>query len=75
MNPVNVIAALASFWIPGLGQLIQGRLHAFIGCIILTIALWCIMLGWIMHFLACFDAAIYTPPEPPSPGPSPPVSL
>lgn len=56
----NVIAALCSFFIPGLGQLIQGR--PFIGAFffITDIILWIFLLGWLMHIIACLDAAWYT---------------
>ena len=36
----NVLAALCSFFIPGLGQLIQGRLGKAIWHFVLTAALW-----------------------------------
>lgn len=62
MNAVNVLPAILSFFFPGVGQLVQGRLHAFIGFVILWIALWMVFLGWIIHFLACYEAAIYDPP-------------
>ena len=44
----NVIAALASFFIPGLGQLLQGRLFMAIVHFVLAGALWFFMLGWII---------------------------
>ncbi len=36
----NVIAALASFFIPGLGQLVQGRLLKAIFHFVLAVFLW-----------------------------------
>jgi TM2 domain-containing membrane protein YozV len=36
----NVIAALVSFFIPGLGQLIQGRVLAALGFFVLSGLLW-----------------------------------
>jgi TM2 domain-containing membrane protein YozV len=57
----NVIAALASFFIPGLGQLLQGRfLKAFI-MFVLAACLWIVMLGWIIHLWSIIDAALYRP--------------
>jgi TM2 domain-containing membrane protein YozV len=53
----NVIAALASFFIPGLGQLIQGRLIMAIIHFVLAAALWLIYLGWIIHLWSILDAA------------------
>ncbi len=67
----NVIAALCSFFVPGLGQLIQGRLLSAIGwflvaCIAFAIT-WVITLstlpfGWfIVSVFACINAAMYRP--------------
>ncbi len=55
----NVIAALASFFIPGLGQLIQGRLLRAVVFFVAAGLLWIIMLGWIMHLWAILDAALW----------------
>jgi TM2 domain-containing membrane protein YozV len=57
----NVIAALASFFIPGLGQLLQGRVLAALGFFILSGILWIFLLGWVGHLLATIDAAIWKP--------------
>jgi len=59
----NVIAALASFFIPGLGQLLQGRwlLAAFM--FVMTALLWLILLGWIIHLWSIIDAAVYQRPD------------
>ena len=60
----NVIAAVCSFFLPGLGQLVQGRVLAALFYFVLTGALWLITLslgGWIGHVLACVDAAVYKP--------------
>ena len=54
----NVIAALASFIIPGLGQLVQGRVLAAIGFFLLS-GLWIIGLGWLAHIAACIEAAVW----------------
>jgi TM2 domain-containing membrane protein YozV len=55
----NVIAALASFFIPGLGQLLQGRLLIAIIHFVLAGALWFFLLGWIVHLWSIVDAARY----------------
>jgi TM2 domain-containing membrane protein YozV len=57
----NVIAALASFFIPGLGQLLQGRLLAAAVQFVLAAALWVVWLGWIVHIWSIIDAARYKP--------------
>lgn len=55
----NVIAALASFFIPGLGQLIQGRLLLALLQFVLAAALWIVFFGWIVHIWSIIDAALY----------------
>jgi len=60
----NVLAALASFFLPGLGQLLQGRLLAFLLFLIGAALVWLISfgtLGWIMHLWATIDAAVWKP--------------
>jgi TM2 domain-containing membrane protein YozV len=57
----NVIAALASFFIPGLGQLIQGRFFAALFFFVLCSIMWVFLLGWLIHLLAVLDAAWYKP--------------
>ena len=59
----NVIAALASFFIPGLGQLLQGRWLLAGFMFVLTALLWLILLGWIIHLWSIIDAAVYEPPR------------
>jgi len=56
----NVIAALASFFIPGLGQLLQGRWLLAGVMFVLTALLWLILLGWIIHLWSIVDAAIFS---------------
>ena len=65
----NVIAALCSFFAPGLGQLLQGRLLGAIlwflaACLafaftwLITLSLW--PFGWfLVSVFACIDAATY----------------
>jgi len=55
----NVLAALASFFIPGLGQLLQGRWILAGFMFVLTALLWLILMGWIIHLWSIIDAALY----------------
>ena len=67
-----VIAALCSFFVPGLGQLIQGRLLSALGwfllaclayvvTVVLTIGLF--HFGWfVVSVFACINAALYRAP-------------
>jgi len=58
----NVIAALASFFIPGLGQLIQGRMIKAGIMFVLAGVIWLISLGtmgWVIHLWSIIDAARY----------------
>ncbi|MGH7519534.1 MAG: hypothetical protein ACREOC_19040 [Gemmatimonadales bacterium] len=57
----NVIAALASFFIPGLGQLLQGRLILAGIMFVMAAVLWWILLGWIIHLWSILDAALWKP--------------
>ena len=57
----NIIAALCSFLLPGLGQLLQGRVlmatvHFLLGCV-----MWIFLLGWLVHIWSTIDAARYVP--------------
>jgi TM2 domain-containing membrane protein YozV len=57
----NVIAALASFFIPGLGQLLQGRPIMALIQFCLAGALWIVLMGWIIHLWSILDAALWKP--------------
>ena len=57
----NVIAALASFFIPGLGQLLQGRILMALIHFVLAGVLWFFLLGWVVHLWSVIDAAIWKP--------------
>lgn len=59
----NVIAALASFCIPGLGQLLQGRVLIAAVQFVLAAVLWLILLGWVIHLWSIIDAAMFEPPR------------
>ncbi|MBA3961697.1 MAG: hypothetical protein H0X40_07335 [Chthoniobacterales bacterium] len=55
----NVVAALCSFFIPGLGQLLQGRLFMAIIQFCLAGVLWIFLLGWLVHLWSIVDAALW----------------
>lgn len=65
----NVLAAICSFFIPGLGQLVQGRILAALAFFVLTtvnyslaatgILFFMALFGFIFHVWAIIDAAKY----------------
>jgi TM2 domain-containing membrane protein YozV len=57
----NVLAALCSFFIPGLGQLLQGRLGMAAVQFVLAAVLWFVLLGWVVHLWSIIDAARFDP--------------
>jgi TM2 domain-containing membrane protein YozV len=57
----NVLAALCSFFIPGLGQLLQGRLLMALVQFVLAFLLWFVLLGWAIHLWSILDAALFKP--------------
>lgn len=60
----NVIAAVCSFFIPGLGQLVQGRLLKAIIMFVLAGVVWFVSfgtMGWVVHLWSVLDAALYKP--------------
>jgi TM2 domain-containing membrane protein YozV len=59
----NVVAALCSFFIPGLGQLLQGRLIKAVIQFVLAGILWFFWLGWLIHLWSVLDAALWKPKQ------------
>jgi hypothetical protein len=62
----NVLAALVSLFVPGLGQLAQGRLFSATMNFLFVGALWIFslgLLGWVGHLLSCLDAALWRGPR------------
>lgn len=57
----NVLAAAASFFIPGLGQLLQGRPVIALVQFVLAAVLWLVLLGWLVHLWSILDAALWKP--------------
>lgn len=60
-TPGKKLAAFLSFFIPGLGQLLQGRplrafLHFVLACLLWFVIFW---LGWVVHLWSAMDAATY----------------
>ena len=55
----NVLAAVCSFFIPGLGQLVQGRILMALIQFVLAGILWWFLLGWLIHIWSVIDAALY----------------
>jgi TM2 domain-containing membrane protein YozV len=60
-STANVIAAIASFLLPGLGQLAQGRPLPALLFFLAALALWCCCLGWVIQVWAALDAAWWRP--------------
>lgn len=54
-----MLAALCSFFIPGLGQLCQGRLLMAVLQFGLAVLLWVVWLGWVVHIWSVINAALY----------------
>lgn len=59
----NVIAAVCSVFIPGLGQLVQGQIFKALIMFVLASVLWIFLLGWIIHLWSIIDAALYRGPH------------
>jgi TM2 domain-containing membrane protein YozV len=62
----NVIAAVCSFFFPGLGQLVQGRPGKALFHLILAGVVWLVTLttgGWVMHVWSCIEAARWRRPS------------
>ena len=57
----NLIAALCSFFIPALGQLLQGRLLEAIAQFCLAGILWFVLHGWTIRLWSVLDAALWRP--------------
>lgn len=59
----NIIAAICSVFVPGLGQLVQGRIFKAAFLFVTATVLWLFMLGWLVHIWAIWDAAAWKPRE------------
>jgi hypothetical protein len=57
----NVIAGLCSFFVPGLGQLVQGRFAAAALFFLCSVLLYCVCIGFAIHLWAILDAATWKP--------------
>lgn len=64
-STANVIAAIASFFVPGLGQLVQGRILRALFMFVAAGVVWFVSfgtLGWVIHIWSVIDAALWKPP-------------
>lgn len=59
----NVVAAICSFFFPGLGQLVQGRPVTALVHFVLACLLWFVLMGWVMSIWSALSAAWYRPPQ------------
>jgi TM2 domain-containing membrane protein YozV len=62
----NIVAALASLIVPGLGQLAQGRIVSALLVLVFAGVLWILtfgLLGWLGHIFAALDAAFWKGPR------------
>lgn len=57
----NVIAAVCSMFVPGLGQLAQGRVLKATFMFMAAMLLWFVLMGWLVHAWSVWDAAMYRP--------------
>ncbi len=60
-SSANIIAGIASFFIPGLGQLVQGRIVDALLHFCVSLLLWLVLLGWVVHLFSAYSAAFYKP--------------
>jgi TM2 domain-containing membrane protein YozV len=63
-STANVIAAVCSFFVPGLGQLVQGRVLMALIQFLLAGVMWLVLLGWLIHLWSIIDAALWDGPRP-----------
>ena len=59
-SPLNFFAAFCSFFIPGFGQLLQGRHRLGIFMFLISAALWWLLLGWIIHLWSSINAVRFS---------------
>lgn len=57
----NIAASLLSLWIPGLGQVTQGRVGRGAAMFAGAALLWVVLLGWVVHIAAAVEAARWDP--------------
>lgn len=59
--PSNTGPAIASLFLPGLGQLLQGRGGTGALFLLGSVVLWPFYLGWVLHLVATVNAAVFNP--------------
>ena len=62
----NVLAALCSLFVPGLGQLLQGRFLIAVIQFLAAALLWFVLMGWVIHLWSILDAARWKPSDEPT---------
>ncbi len=60
-STANVLAAVCSFFVPGLGQLVQGRVLAALFFFVAAGIAWIFLLGWLFHLWSVLNAALWRP--------------
>ena len=55
----NILAAVASFFLPGLGQLFQGRVLAAMVQVGAYFAIGLFGLGWLMRVISAIEAGLW----------------
>lgn len=54
----GAFAGIASFVVPGLGQLLTGRPRGALGYFVVAIVAWFFLLGWVVHIVSAYDAGV-----------------
>jgi hypothetical protein len=57
----KTLAGISSLVVPGLGQFLQGRPVAAVLFFVWAVMWWWVMLGWLVHLVAAYDAAVRLP--------------
>lgn len=53
----GIFPAILSFFVPGLGQFLLGRWLRAFAHLVMSILLWVVLLGWVIHLYSAWDAA------------------
>ena len=57
----GILSGLASLVVPGLGQLLQGRVMKAGLLFVAALMMWVAYMGWVVHLFAAYDAAVRFP--------------
>lgn len=55
----NIVAAILSLFVPGLGQIVQGRVGIGILMLVLAVFSWFVLMGWVVHIWSVLDALFH----------------